>query len=761
MFPASIRMTFSENKLISAPLHSLGAFADGRGVHFAIYSEHAERMELCLFDGNNRQERARFDLPDCSNGVWHGYLPGANAGQLYGYRAHGPYEPHQGLRFNPNKLLLDPYARQLAGELRWHDALYGYRLGSSRGDISFDRRDSAAYMPKGVVVADNFDWGDDHRPRVPWSDTVIYELHVGGFTRLRDIFPEHDRGTFAALGHPASIDYLRRLGITAVELLPIHAFARDRHLLDNGLTNYWGYNTLSYFAPEPAYLSDGTLGQIKWAVQQLHAAGIEVILDVVFNHTCEGSELGPTLSLRGLDNSNYYRLLPDKPRYYINDTGCGNTVNFSHPRIIQLTLDSLRYWVREFHVDGFRFDLGVTLGRETTGFDPGCGFFDALLQDPELARVKLISEPWDIGPGGFQIGNHPPGFGEWNGVFRDDVRRYWRGDESLRGAFAQRLQGSAELFDRQRRHPWASVNFVTAHDGFTLRDLVSYNEKHNDANGEESRDGADDNLSCNWGCEGDTDNNDILDQRDKIMRNFFATMLVAYGTPMLLAGDEFGQTQHGNNNVYCHNDPLSWLDWSLLESERGRQLHDFVARLIALRKQQPLLRDNYFRPGNAVVAGALTTVFWFDERGLELSIDDWNNPTARLLGLRRARRIDEQRVETLMILMNSDSVEHLFTLPEPQLDCQVLILTDSPDNASAVLADNQCAVAAHSLVILAAECATQLLIDAADKQQLATESDEELAAVADTHAIQEVAAEEYPEEEIAEAAGEAINEPLS
>ncbi len=552
-------MTSAEEvlRLLSAPLHSLGAFFDGRGIHFAVYSEHAERMELCLFDHHGRPERARFEVPDYSNGVWHGYLPGALPGQHYGYRAYGAYEPRRGLRFNPHKLLLDPYARQLAGELRWHDALYGYRVGLPRGDLSFDRRDSAAYMPKAVVVADNFDWRDDRPPRTPWSETIIYELHVGGFTRLRDAFPEHDRGTFGALGHRASIDYLRGLGITAVELLPIHAFARDRHLLEKKLTNYWGYNTLSYFAPDAAYLSDGTLGQMKWAIQQLHAAGIEVILDVVYNHTCEGSELGPTLSLRGLDNSNYYRLLPDSPRYYINDTGCGNTINSNHPRVIQLALDSLRYWVREFHVDGFRFDLGVTLGREPHGFDSGSGFFDALLQDPELARVKLISEPWDVGPGGFQIGNHPPGFGEWNGLFRDDVRRYWRGDEAQRGIFAQRLQGSAELFDRERRHPWASVNFITAHDGFTLRDLVSYNDKHNDANGEDNRDGASENFSCNWGCEGDTDDVAILAQRDKTARNCLATILVAHGTPMLLAGDEFGQTQHGNNNAYCHDDPLS------------------------------------------------------------------------------------------------------------------------------------------------------------------------------------------------------------
>jgi len=690
------------NRLDIAPLHSLGAFFDGRGVHFAVFSENAERMELCIFEHSGR-ERARYDMPEHINGVWHGYLSGALPGQQYGYRAYGPYEPRHGLRFNAHKLLLDPYARLLAGELRWHDALYGYRLGSPRADLSFDRRDSAMYMPKAVVVSDNFDWGDDHPPRIPWSETIIYELHVRGFSKLNQKFLEHDRGTFGALGHPASIDYLRNLGITAVELLPIHTFARDRHLLDQGLTNYWGYNTLSYFAPDRAYLSDQTLGQIKWAVKQLHAAGIEVILDVVYNHTCEGSELGPTLSLRGFDNTTYYRLLADQPRYYINDTGCGNTVNFSHPRTIQLVMDSLRYWVREFHIDGFRFDLGVTLGRESYGFDPHAGFFDALLQDPELARVKLISEPWDIGPGGFQIGNHAPGFGEWNGVFRDDVRRYWRGDEGYRGAFAQRLQGSAEMFDRRKRHPWASINFVTAHDGFTLRDLVSYNGKHNDVEGFHDTGGPDENYSCNWGHEGDTDDAAILQQREKSVRNFIATMLVAEGTPMLLAGDEFGQTQFGNNNAYCHDSVLSWLDWSLLDTERGRTLRDFVARMIALRKRYPQLRDNYFRKGDTPIAGDITALFWFDERGKQLRIDDWNNTTARLLGLRRSTRLANNRIETMVLLMNSDIVAHTFTLPAPALNYTVLADTDDSNSSEYPLNDTNYNVAAFSLVLLVAE----------------------------------------------------------
>lgn len=694
-------MTADADQLLEAPLQSLGATTDGRGVHFAVFSQHAERVQLCLFDSNGRHERTRLDLPSCTNGVWHGYLPGARAGQIYGYRASGPYDPKNGQRFNPNKLLLDPYARQLSGELRWHDALYGYRIGSSRADLLFDRRDSAPYMPKAIVVDDNFAWGNDHPPRTPWSETIIYEMHIGGFTRLRDDLPAHDRGTFGALGHKSTIDYLRRLGVTAVELLPIHAFARDRHLIERNLTNYWGYNTLAFFAPEPGYLSDGTLGQIKWAIQQLHAAGIEVILDVVYNHTCEGSELGPTLSLRGLDNRTYYRLLDDDPRYYVNDTGCGNAVNFTHPRVIQLALDSLRYWVREFHVDGFRFDLGVTLGREKHGFDPGCGFFDALLQDPLLAQVKLISEPWDIGPGGFQIGNHPPGFGEWNGLFRDDVRRYWRGDDGLRGGFAQRLQGSSELFNHARRHPWAGINFVTAHDGFTLRDLVSYNQKHNEANGEENRDGADDNHSHAWGPEGPSDDRVVNFQREKMSRNFFATLLSAYGTPMLLAGDEFGQTQHGNNNAYCQNNTLSWLDWSLRETESGRALHAFVTHLIALRKDLPLLRENYFRDGHESVAEGLNRLFWFDERGVELQQHDWETGIARLLGLRRARS-DDGRIEILLILTNADSADHVFVLPPPHLDLRILANTHDPASHEQLLTDGHCTVAAHSMVLLAA-----------------------------------------------------------
>lgn len=680
----------------------LGAISDGRGTHFSVFSEAAEKVELCLFDAAGTRETVRLPLPDCTDGIWHGYLPGAGPGLVYGYRAWGPYDPRNGLRFNGNKLLLDPYARQLSGDIKWHDALHGYRVGSPKGDLSFDRRDSAPYMPKAVITHDRFDWEGDRAPRTPWSDTVIYEMHVKGFTKQRSDLPEHDRGTFGALGQRSTIDYLRSLGVTAVEFLPVHAFARDRVLLEKKLTNYWGYNTLAFFAPDRAYLSDGTLGQMKWAIRELHKAGIEVILDVVYNHTCEGSELGTTMSWRGFGNAEYYRLMPDDARHHINDTGTGNTVNMSHPRVIQMVMDSLRYWVEEFHVDGFRFDLGVTLGREVTGFDPGCGFFDALMQDPVLNRVKLISEPWDIGMGGYQIGNHPAGMAEWNGKFRDDVRRYWKGDAGLRPALAARLQGSAEMFDHHRRRPWASVNFVTAHDGFTLNDLVSYNEKHNLANGEDGKDGGNDNESSNWGAEGPTEDAGILTQREKIKRDFLATLLLSHGTPMLLAGDEFGQTQQGNNNVYCHDDPLAWIDWSLPFAEAGRLLREFTVRLLKLRRELPVLQGRYFQHAQIEFAPGLRDVFWFDERGIELKPEDWTNPNGRLLGLRRVGLRDDGSLDVVIVLISADGAEHEFAIPPPVLVWTVKIDSHDPSIVDAPLPANQYLLHGHSIAVLTA-----------------------------------------------------------
>lgn len=680
--------------------YPLGAHWDGHGTNFALFSAHADAVELCLFDDSGKHETARLRLPECTNGIWHGYLPNARAGQLYGYRVHGPYRPEEGHRFNPNKLLLDPYARKIAGELKWSDALYGYRIGARQGDLSFDRRDSAFAMPKAVVVAEHFDWGNDRPPNLPWSDTVIYEAHLRGLTMRRDDLPPQDRGSFSGLGHPHTVDYLRRLGVTAVELLPVHAFVRDRVLVENGLTNYWGYNTLGFFAPDPRYLSDGTLGQMKWAVKQLHAAGIEVILDVVYNHTCEGSELGTTMSFRGIDNCSYYRLLPDEPRYCINDTGCGNTVNLSHPRVVQLVMDSLRYWVQEFHVDGFRFDLGVTLGREPHGFDPGAGFFDALMQDPVLARVKLISEPWDIGPGGYQIGNHPAGFGEWNGKYRDDVRRFWKGDAGMRGALAARLQGSADLFDHHRRRPWASVNFITAHDGFTLRDLVSYNDKHNEANGEDNRDGGNDNESNNWGAEGPTDDPAINQTRERVQRAMLATLMFSHGTPMLLGGDEFHRSQQGNNNAYCQDSELSWFDWTQVESPEGRALRDYVARLIRIRREQASLRGDCFQHGTELRPG-LRDVEWFDESGEAMDAERWDFHEARLLALRRIARQADGRLAATLLLVNNDGDDHEFRLPQPVLRWQRLLDSADPQAPQEAIAE-AITVAAHGVVLLAA-----------------------------------------------------------
>jgi isoamylase len=660
--------------------HPLGATCDGEGTNFAVYAGNAEEIDLCLFDAAGRHEVQRYPLTECTDGVWHGYLSGVLEGQLYGYRAHGPYEPTQGHRYNVNKLLIDPYARKLGGALRWSDALFGYRLHSPRADLSFDRRDSAFAMPKAVVTVDRFDWGDDRHPRTPWRYTSIYELHVKGFTRLLSAVRERDRGSFAALGHPAAIDYLKSLNITAVELLPIHAFVDDRMLLDRGLCNYWGYNTLAFFAPEPRYLSDGSLNQVKTAIRNLHAAGIEVILDVVFNHTAEGSELGPTLSLRGLDNASYYRLVGDNPRHCINDTGCGNTVNFSHPRVIQLAMDSLRYWVQHYHVDGFRFDLGVTLGREPQGFDRSSGFFDALMQDPTLAAGKLISEPWDTGPGGYQLGNHPAGMAEWNGAFRDDLRKFWRGDPGMRSTLAARLQGSADLFDHDGRRPWESINFVTSHDGFTLADWASYNDKHNDANGEENRDGDNNNNSNNWGAEGPTDDSAIRQTRERVTAAMLTTLLFSDGTPMITAGDEIGRSQNGNNNAYCQDNELSWFSWDQAKSEAAQRLRTFVARLIRLRREYRSLRSSYFQHGRVEPWSKVRDIEWFDEKGKAMRSEDWQFGEGRLLSVRRAVRLDQERTEVSLLLINNTAEVHAFEFPLPALPWVLRLDSAHPDS---------------------------------------------------------------------------------
>ncbi len=679
--------------------YPLGATFDGLGVNFAIFSANADRVDLCLFDPKGRKEIARLALPECTDEVWHGYLPDARPGLLYGYRVHGPYAPEQGHRFNPNKLLLDPYARRLSGSLRWNDVLHGYPVRGRRADLGFDRRDSAAAMPKAVVTHDSFDWSRDVRPNVPWSETIIYEAHAKGLTKLLEAAPPQERGTFAALAHPRVIDHMKRLGITTLELMPIHAFVQDRFLQEKGLRNYWGYNTLSFFAPEPSYFAGDTHDELRVAVRRLHAAGIEVILDVVYNHSCEGSELGPTLSWRGIDNATYYRLVPGEPRYCLNDTGTGNTFKLTHARVIQMVADSLRYWATSFGVDGFRFDLGLTLGRTDHGFDPNAGLFDVLRQDPILGRLKLIAEPWDVGMGGYQLGNFPPGFAEWNDRFRDTTRRFWRGDPGQRADLAARLSGSGDLFDRRARRPWASVNFLTSHDGYTLADLISYEERHNEANGEDNRDGHDNNLSRNWGAEGPTDDPTINDTRNRVRRAMLTTLLASLGTPMLVAGDEFGRTQGGNNNAYCQDNEISWLDWSMMEGEAGQALFDFIARLIALRRSHPVLRASTFLYGQDGPGSGVGDIEWWDERGNPLSEEDWNNPEGRALAMRRAHRLEDGRVEALSLLLNASDAPIDFHLSAPSASHEVLIDSAQPEREAFEIAGDY-GVQAHSAVLV-------------------------------------------------------------
>ena len=687
------------DRLAPGSPYPLGATWDGLGTNFAVFSAHAERIDLCLFDPSGKRQVAVFTLPECTDEVWHGYLPNAQLGLRYGYRAHGPYDPQRGFRFNPSKLLLDPYARRLAGELKWSDALFGYRVNSPRADLSHDRRDSAPGMLKAVVTDESFNWADDRSPNIPWSDTVIYEAHLRGLTMLCEDIRPNERGTFAALGEPKIIDHLRRLGVTAVELLPIHAFAQDRYLLQKGLRNYWGYNTIGFFAVEPDYLSENTAHEMRVAVRRLHAAGIEVILDVVYNHTGEGSEMGPTLSFRGLDNSSYYRLVPDNPRHCINDTGTGNTLNLSNARVLQMVMDSLRYWVTHFHIDGFRFDLGVTLGREAHGFDPGAGFFDALRQDPVLSRVKLISEPWDIGPGGYQLGHHPPGFAEWNDRFRDGIRRFWRGEASQRADLAARVAGSSDLFDRRARRPWASINYAASHDGYTLADVVSYVERHNEANAEDNRDGHGENYSANWGVEGPTDDPAINETRRRVQRALLATVFLSHGTPMLLSGDEFGRTQRGNNNAYCQDNEISWLDWKHAAAPEARELAAYVARLIRLRQENPILRCRHFLHGQDEPAPGILDIAWFDTHGEIISSESWNNPEKRLFALRRASRDEDGSVAILTLFLNPSEKDRVFRLPTQNVPTRLLLDSAAPAKPEQDITANEITVVARSAVL--------------------------------------------------------------
>ncbi len=658
--------------------YPLGATWDGEGVNFALFSEHAEKVELCLFDPTGKQEIQRIVLREQTDLIWHCYLPEARPGLLYGYRVHGPYDPARGHRFNPNKLLLDPYARDIVGPLVWNDAHYGYRFDGAHDDLSFDPRDNASWMPKCRVTDSAFSWGDDRSPHIPWHEMVIYELHVRGFTIEHPEVPPPLRGTYAGLITAPVIAHLKRLGITSVELMPVHSFIDDRHLVDQGKRNYWGYNTIGFFAPEQRYSASGSPKEFKTMVKALHSAGIEVILDVVYNHTAEGNHLGPTLSFKGIDNSVYYRLQADNPRYYRDYTGCGNTLNLEHPRVLRLVMDSLRYWVQEMHVDGFRFDLAASLGREQHAVNHFGAFFDILHQDPVLSRVKLIAEPWDLGEGGYQVGNFPLGWAEWNDRYRDCMRAFWRGDGGKIGEFATRLTGSSDLYARNGRRPYASINYITAHDGFTLHDLVSYQHKHNEANGENNRDGSDNNLSCNYGIEGESSDPAICELRARQKRNFLATLLFSQGVPMLLAGDEMGRTQHGNNNAYCQDNRISWIDWDLDAEDRA--LLDFVARLVRLRRRHPVFRRRHFfqgRPIRFTGEAGIKDIHWLKPDGSEMSDAEWLNDQARCLGVylsgealgevdRQGRTIHD---DSFILLFNAHVERIDFVLPCFGSDC--------------------------------------------------------------------------------------------
>ena len=654
--------------------YPLGATWDGEGVNFAIFSEHAQKIELCLFDKSGRRELHRINMSEQTDQVWHCYLPEARPELLYGYRVHGPYEPAKGLRFNPHKLLLDPYAKQIAGDIKWSDSHFGYRVGSRQGDLSFDRRDNAPGMLKARVIDPAFTWGTDRAPRTPWHKSVIYELHVKGFTIRHPRVPEALRGTYAGLGTAPVIDHLLNLGVTAVELMPVHYFVDDRQLIERGLRNYWGYNTIGFFAPASRYSATSSVNEFKTLVKTMHSAGIEVILDVVYNHTAEGNQLGPTLSFRGIDNPVYYRTVGDNPRYYTDYTGTGNTLNMRHPRVLQLIMDSLRYWVLDMHVDGFRFDLAATLARELHEADKLGAFLDIIHQDPVLSQVKLIAEPWDLGEGGYQVGKFPVGWAEWNDRYRDALRSYWKGDGGQIGELAYRITGSSDLYARSGRRPYASINFVTAHDGFTLHDLVSYNQKHNEANGEENRDGTDNNRSWNCGAEGPTDDPAINALRIQQKKNFLATMLLSQGVPMLLAGDALGHSQNGNNNAYCQDNETSWLDWEKAlsnEGNEGNDLRALVQKLIMLRKTHPVFRRRNFFQGRGIKGAGVKDILWLRPDGHEMTDEQWNQESARTLGVflsgSSVDEVDErgQRLtdDNFLLLLNAHHEEVPFSLP--------------------------------------------------------------------------------------------------
>ena len=654
--------------------YPLGATWTGLGVNFALFSAHATRVDLCLFDSPDATtESVCVTLPEHTDMVWHGYLPDARPGQLYGYRVHGPYDPGDGQRFNPNKVVLDPYAKSIGRQVRWDDSVFGYTIGDPRDDLAFDTRDNGAFASLAAVIDPAFTWGDDRPPRTPWHKTVIYEMHVRGFTRLHPNVPEPLRGTYEALTTEAAIEHLQRLGVTAVELMPVHHHAYDRHLVERGLSNYWGYNTQAFFAPDIRYSASGlpneSVREFKRMVKALHSAGLKVILDVVYNHTAEGNHLGPTLSLRGVDNRSYYRLVPDDKRYYLDFTGCGNTLNMRSPQVLQLIMDSLRYWVLDMHVDGFRFDLASTLARELYDVDRLGAFFDIVHQDPVLSQVKLIAEPWDLGAGGYQVGNFPVLWTEWNGKYRDAMRAFWRGDDRGVAEVATRVAGSNDLYELSGRRPYASINFITSHDGFTLQDLVSYNQKHNEANGDNNQDGESSNMSWNCGVEGPARDPRVLKLREQQKRNLMASLLLSVGVPMISGGDEMGRTQQGNNNAYCQDSELSWTHWNLTQEQRDFLV--FTRRLVHFRRSQPTLTRRKYFQGRSIRGAEVKDIYWLDPSGREMTDDAWNAPFVRSLGVLMVGNaigdIDERGQlvsgDTLLILLNAHFESVPFVLP--------------------------------------------------------------------------------------------------
>ncbi|WP_276133154.1 glycogen debranching protein GlgX [Polluticoccus soli] len=701
-----------DTKVYTGNPFPLGATWDGKGSNFAIYSQYATGVELCLFnDVKDETESIKIKMTERSGHIWHVYLPKVGPGQLYGYRVSGPYEPHNGHRFNVNKLLIDPNAKAIAGTINWHDSLFGYQLGHPEEDLSFNAEDSAPFMPKCVVIDPSFDWEDDKPPQTPFHQTVIYEAHVKGFTQLHPDIPEEIRGTYAALAHPVVIQYLKDLGITAIELMPVHHFVSDRHLKERGLTNYWGYNTMAYYAPDVRYSSGGILGdqvvEFKNMVKQLHKAGIEVILDVVYNHTGEGNQMGPTLSFRGIDNASYYRLTEDR-RYYMDFTGTGNTLNAMLPNVLRLIMDSLRYWITEMHVDGFRFDLAAALARELHDVDRLSSFFDIIYQDPVISQVKLIAEPWDVGEGGYQVGNFPHGWSEWNGKYRDCIRDYWRGADSMLGEFAERFTGSSDLYKGDYRTPTSSINFITAHDGFTLHDLVSYNEKHNEANGENNNDGEYHNRSWNCSVEGPTDDEKVVKLRKKQQRNFLTTLFLSQGVAMLTAGDEIGRTQKGNNNPYCQDNEISWINWA----EADLELLDFTKKLIHLAKEHPVFCRRGWFQGYPIRGIGVEDIAWFLPDGTEMSEEHWNYWYAKSLavylngqGIHALDPNGERIVDdNFYIIFNAHHGSIEYKLPEARYgDTWNMVLntgTNTFDDGSTYTAEQVVLVKSRSVVVL-------------------------------------------------------------